>query len=383
MGLAEREKIFRVALNHFPEIGPVRWRLMLEHFGSIEAAWRAPASEYAQLPRFNARLLNEFLAFRTATDPDKLYAQVTALDLGLLFQGDPDYPELLASIYDPPFLLYWRGRADSWDRLRRSVSIVGTRQASTYGLKIARRLGEVLADEGVAVISGMALGIDAAAHEGALSSEQGLTVAVLGSGADVATPARHRRLYDRICERGLVLSELPPGFMPRTWTFPMRNRVVSGLSQAMIVVEAGLKSGTLITVDCANEQGRDVFAVPGPITSAQSKGTHALIQQGAHLLTHPDELFEALGWKPRAAQSPAEGEADIAPPAQVTALTNEEKRVYVLLSEQARHIDHLVAELAAETDSEPQQIFSLLTLLELKGLAEQLPGKLYKKKSHF
>ncbi|HEY9842868.1 MAG: DNA-processing protein DprA [Candidatus Sericytochromatia bacterium] len=372
-----REKVFRVALNHFPEVGAVRTRILLEAFGSIEAAWQARADEIAVLPRFGPKVAKALQDFCRKHEPEDLYQQVLDKDLQLVFLGEPDYPPLLANIYDPPYLLYWRGQPSAWRRLSRCVAIVGTREATSYGLKIARRLGETLAQAGVTVVSGMALGIDAAAHEGALATS-GLTVAVLGSGVDVPSPLSHKTLYQKIVSQGLVISELPPGHPPQTWTFPMRNRLVSGLSQGLIVVEAGLKSGTLITVDCANEQGREVFAVPGSISSPQSSGTHALIQQGAHLLTHPDEVLTALGWLSTPSQ-PASAPVQTALPLEAIGLTKAEEQVYVLLSEQPRHIDALVS----QSEQEPQQFSGILTLLELKGLAEQLPGKLYKKKSHF
>lgn len=374
MALAEREKVFRVALNHFPEIGAVRARTLLEAFGSIEAAWGMDQDALATLPRFSGRLVAEFVAFCRKHDPYQIYAQVMAQDLGIVFCGEPDYPEALAQIYDPPLLLYWRGQPDIWRRLGRCVAIVGTRLPTQYGVKITRRLGVRLSEAGVTIVSGMALGIDAAAHE-AVVEAGGVTVAVLGAGVDMPSPRQHARLYDKIRATGLILSELPPGHPPRNWTFPMRNRVVSGLSQGVIVVEAGLKSGTLITVDCANEQGREVFAVPGPITSEQSAGTHALIQQGAHLLTHPDEVLQQLGWGGTHAQQslPVQGLLPLELP---TGLTKDEERVYVLLSEQPQHIDVLAA---LDRDEAPQ-LSGILTLLELKGLAQQLPGKLYKKK---
>lgn len=372
MALAEREKVFRVALNHFPEIGAVRARALLEAFGSIEAAWGMDVDTLANLPRFSGRLAAEFGAFCRRHDPYQIYARVMAQDLGIVFCGEPDYPEALAQIYDPPLLLYWRGQPEVLRQLGRCVAIVGTRLPTHYGLKITRRLGIRLSESGVTIVSGMALGIDAAAHE-AVVDAGGLTVAVLGAGVDMPSPKQHFRLYDKIRATGLILSELPPGHPPRSWTFPLRNRVVSGLSQGVIVVEAGLKSGTLITVDCANEQGREVFAVPGPLTSEQSAGTHALIQQGAHLLTHPDEVLQQLGWGGAQAPAPARGVLPLELP---TGLTKGEEQVYVLLSEQPQHIDVL----AAFYRDEAPQLSGILTLLELKGLAQQLPGKLYKKK---
>lgn len=374
--------MFRAALNHFTPIGAVKARALLERFGSIEAVWRARPEDFAGLPRFSAQLVQQLVAYCRSCEPERLYEQMLASQLGLLFWGEPDYPAALAEIYDPPQVLYWRGQAPMLQRLGHAIAMVGTRQPTAYGLEVARELASQLASVGVAVISGLAIGIDAAAHAGALAAG-GLTVAVLGSGLSQPSPPRHRRLFEQICAEGLALSEFPPDFPPQTWTFPMRNRIVSGLSQALIVVEAGPKSGTLITVDCANEQGREVFAVPGPIHSRQSQGTHTLIQQGAHLLTSAEELFSQLGWSVMNSRSDSPSAAAHRIP---NGLTKHEEQVYVLLSEQPQHVDRLAESLtkvaistASDGESLPQ-LTAVLTLLELKGLAEQLPGKLYKKK---
>lgn len=222
------------------------------------------------------------------------------------------------------------------------------------------------------VVSGMAYGIDSAAHRGALSAGVGHTLAVLGSGVDVITPPRNHSLYAQLKTEGLLVSEFPPGFPATTWSFPVRNRIVSGLSHAVVVVEAGRKSGTLITVDCANEQGREVMAVPGPITTDKNLGAHRLLQQGAGLITGSADIFTAMGW--------ALPSGDIQPPEiEPVNLTKEEKEVYVLLSETACHLEELMLRLPHQ---EPAQIVGTLMLLELKGLVAPLPGKHYMKKKH-
>lgn len=366
MSLSETEKIHRLALNHFPQIGPLRARLLLESLGSAEAAWQASAVQLQALPRFSAALVEKFMAFRRNTQPEALYQQVADQGIQLCFLGDAGYPSWLAEIYDPPLLLYWRGRPELWPALARSVAMVGTRSPSAYGQRVALGFAEALASAGVCIVSGMALGIDALAHQGALKAG-GMTVAVLGSGLDNPSPPSHWSLYQRLCREGLVLSELPPDHPPRSWTFPMRNRIVSGLARGVIVVEAGLKSGTLITVDAAHEQGREVFAVPGGIDAPQSQGTNALIQQGAHLLRHPDEVLHALGWVVQATKKSSDFEPND--------LTNDEARVYVLLGEHPIHVDALADKIALS----PQTILGVLTVLEMKGIVEQLPGKHYKK----
>jgi len=370
MTLSEAEKAHRVALSHFPKIGAVRMRILFEALGSATAIWSASRRDLQGLPRFSPKLLESFIQFRREQDPMVLYQSVLAQGIQCRFPEESLYPEQLRRIYDPPAVLYWRGQPECWAQLSRCVAIIGTREPTPYGSRIAHRLAESLARQGVTIISGMALGIDTLAHQGALYA-QGQTVAVLGSGLKHVFPAQNQKLYTHLCQQGLVLSELPPQHPPQTWTFPARNRIVSGLAQAVIVVEAGLKSGTLITVDCANEQGREVFAVPGPLGSEQSQGTHALIQQGAHLLSHPDEVLNVLGWEKYFQEN--------TPLPLPENLTNSEEQVYVLLGEQPLHVDVL----ASQVPLEAQEVLGLLTFLELKGLAQALPGKLYKRTPRF
>lgn len=365
--LSEREKIHRVALNHFLPFGALRTRSLLEHFGSAETIWQATATELQAVPRLSAKIAQDFVSFRRDFIPETVYRQIQSTGVQMLFPGDAHYPELLAAIYDPPAVLYWLGQSEIWSACTQAVAMVGTRHPSPYGAEVARKLARELAQQEVMVVSGMALGIDAIAHQQVLETG-GPALAVLGSGLLAPAPRSNLGLFRRLCREGLVISEYPPELTARNWTFPVRNRIVSGLSAGLIVVEAGLKSGTLITVDTANEQGREIFAVPGSIFSEQSRGTHALIQQGAHLLTDFKEVFEALGWP-----LPAPESAKALPPVN---LTNREQQVYVLLSEAPLQIDVL----AEKIQVNPQEILSLLTILELKGVAEQLPGKLYKRK---
>lgn len=214
----------------------------------------------------------------------------------------PAYPTQLASIVDPPLVLWQKGHlpAAAWNRC---VALVGSRQATPTGLTMARTLGRHLADAGWTVVSGMALGIDGAAHAGALQAA-GHTVAVLGCGADIVYPPSHAALASAIVKQGMVLSEFPPGMAPRPWHFPLRNRIISGLSQAVVVVEASRKSGSLITARLAMEQGRDVLAVPGSAISGRYQGCHALIRDGARLVETVDDILDELDGVSRARRAP-------------------------------------------------------------------------------
>ena len=224
-----------------------------------------------------------------------------------LRRRDPGYPPLLAAIHDPPPAIYLRGEGDDTTLSRSAVAVVGARSCSAYGRSVARTLGRELAAAGLVVVSGMARGVDGEAHRGALEAG-GVTVAVLGCGVDRDYPAAHAELALRICERGLVVSEYEPGIEPAPWRFPARNRIIAGLCEATVVVEARERSGALITTDFALEEGRDVFAVPGEITSGLSAGTNALLRLGAIPLTSAADVLELFDLAPRSADATAVGE---------------------------------------------------------------------------
>lgn len=367
MLLSQQEREYRIALSHSPGLSPVQWGKALKNMDSAQAIWQASPEELERHSGLSKAARQKLIAFRQVTEPLALLETLQRKQIQVCFREDAHYPQLLRHIPDPPVLLYWRGQEQVWQHVGRSIAIIGTRQPSAYGLEMAQRTARWLAQRGVNVVSGMALGIDAVAHRGALEAG-GMTLAVLGSGLKRPTPQRHDALFQQILERGLALSEFAPEHPAATWTFPMRNRIVSGLCSAVVVIEAGLKSGTLITVDCANEQGREVFALPGPVSSEKSAGTHRLIQQGAALLQHPSEIFDALGW-------PLPERSQVETP--MPDLTKTEQPVYELLSDQALYFDQMMAKYQGEAS----ELLSILSLLELKGVAEQLPGKLYKRKS--
>ncbi len=248
-----------------------------------------------------------FERFRGVFDEARYRAELQAGGLRFTGRRDPGYPSLLRELHDPPPGLFVRGAADVGVLAEPAVAIVGARACSSYGAQVARLLGRELAAAGVVVISGLARGVDGEAHRGALEAG-GMTVAVLGCGVDRDYPAAHAHLAARICERGLVASEYAPGVEPAPWRFPARNRIIAGLAAATIVVEARERSGALITADFALEAGREVFAVPGEITSSLSSGTNALLRLGATPLTASVDVLEALGIEPAPRHEPVVGE---------------------------------------------------------------------------
>jgi DNA processing protein len=276
---------------------------------------------------------------------------------------DPDYPKLLASIYDPPLILYVKGTLIPEDQA--ALAIVGTRHPSAYGIRTAGRFASELAARGLTIVSGLARGIDGEAHRAALRAK-GRTIAVLGSGLDVIYPEEHRELFAAISEAGAVVSEFPLGTEPAAFNFPRRNRVISGLSIGALVVEASRRSGSLITASVAAEEGREVYVIPGPIDSLTSQGTNDLIQHGARLVTSPDEIIEDLSPQIRPLvkleqETPADqGEAAQDP-------------ILKWLSKTPLAFD----ELAVKTAIAPEELHSRLTALELKGSLKRLFGGAY------
>ena len=287
-------------------------------------------------------------------------AQAAADGIGVLPWNAPRFPAALLAISDVPPVLWYRG---SLDALRApAVAIIGSRAASSVALETAAGLAADLAARGVVIVSGLARGVDSAAHRGALQA--GRTIAVLGSGVDWIYPSEHTALADDIAQEGLVLSEYPPGTAPLPFHFPMRNRVISGLSRAVVVVEASEKSGSLITVGCALEQGRDVMAVPGSVLSGRNRGAHALIRDGAKIVECADDIVEELGWGGRAAVGTASASNDVA------ATTSGDPLLQLMRAGDSYDLDGLAA--AAGVDA--VRLLPRLLELELRGLVQRVEG---------
>jgi DNA processing protein len=281
---------------------------------------------------------------------------------------DDAYPKRLREIYDPPALLYVRGELKKEDEL--AVSIVGSRKTSPYGRWITEKIGQDLSRHGVTIVSGMARGIDSLAHWGAISGG-GRTIAVLGCGVDVIYPSENRNLFTKIIDHGAVVSEFPMGSPPEGGHFPRRNRIISGLSIGVVVVQASERSGSLITAGYALEQGREVFAVPGNVGAEGSRGTNRLIKEGAKMVESSEDILEEIlpQWR-------REGEATQEVKRPERDLTEEERVLYELLAETPTHIDVIIC----ESRLDPGRVSSLLLDLELKGLITQWPGKCFSKK---
>lgn len=354
-----------VALHLVPGLGSRSMHRLVDRFGHPNRVFRASLKE------LQASGLSDTVARRVrqkvfSRDPDRELRELERMGGRVLTFRDPDYPPPLRRIPGPPMVLYQRGRP--LDAHRAQVTVVGSRTPTPYGVKTAKGLASGLSERGVCVVSGMARGIDAASHWGALAGG-GHTVAVLGTGVDRLYPRANRELFARLAEQGTLLSEFALGTPPEARNFPMRNRIVSGLSRGVVVVEAAHKSGSLITASLALDQGREVMAVPGSIHSHRSSGCHFLLKQGAALVESADDILEVLG----IAGSESPSRRGLETLEQALLLDPRERRIYDMLCDDPIHIDDITggSGLAVQT------VLSLLTKLELTGLIEQLPGKMF------
>lgn len=336
-------------------IGPVRLRMLLDFFGDIQSAWEAPEQALREI-KLNRRSLGNFLKARRQVDLDEVLRQVERAGAHVLTWDTPDYPNLLRQITDAPPVLFVRGTltpADEW-----SVALVGTRKATVYGREVAHRLATDLVQNRVTLVSGLARGIDSIAHKAALDAG-GRTLAVLGSGVDHIYPAEHRKLAEAIIENGALISDYPLGTRPEAANFPARNRIISGLSLGVVVVEAGVKSGALITADFALDHGREVFAVPGSILSPASVGCNRLLRDGAGIVTEIADILETLHLD----QVSEKQLAREILPANAT-----EAAILERLTAEPRHLD----ELSREIELPVETISSTLVMMELKGMTRQV-----------
>ncbi len=350
-------------------IGNLLFRRLIQQFESPEAVFASRDDALLAVEGVSARLVSA-IRCQPARSEVATREVTRALQLGIqiVTQTDPTYPALLLQIPDPPPFLYVKG---DLSRCRFPLAIVGSRNATPYGRKTTKRLSRDLALHGMTVVSGMARGIDTAAHLGALE-EGGVTLAVLGSGLECTYPAENRRLYERIAATGAVISELPLAAGPDAHHFPQRNRIISGISVGTVVVEATRRSGSLITARLAAEQNREVFAVPGSIESFKSIGTHQLIKNGAKLVTQVGDVLDELPrWALTARRPAATQRPEAARPA--TPLSEAEASVFENLSVYPVHVDDLTRQLNLEAGD----LSSILLSLELKGLVRQDPGKLF------
>ena len=356
-----------IGLNMIPGLGSIRVKRMLEHFGSPERILHASPDELRKVQGIGREFAGRVADFDAEKEVERELGLAAEKNIEIITMEDVKYPPRLREIFDPPIVLYIKGNLLPEDE--NAIAIVGTRYPSFYGKMVAEDLGKKFALRGVTVVSGMARGIDTASHKGALSAG-GRTAAVLGCGVDVCYPPENAKMMEAIPEKGAVISELPLGSAPDKGNFPRRNRIISGMSLGVVVVEAAQKSGSLITAALALEQGRDVFAVPGKVDSPRSIGTNGLIKEGAKLVNDIEDVMEELMPGMKFAGKKAEDDQRKENP-----LSLEEKIVFEKLSSEPVHVDFLCGNI----DLPASKISSVLMMLEVKGLVKQLPGKQFAK----
>ncbi len=349
------ETFFLAALARAGGVGSRQLKKLLDAFGTAEQVWALPREELSE--RVPAHIAESIDAYRRETPdaPERIRESCLKKGIRTVNIKEQEYPELLKQIYDPPFVLFYRGTLQP-DACR--LAMVGSRKVSPYGEGVAMEFAERLAGSGFTIVSGGARGVDTFSHKGALKA--GRTAAVLGCGVDVAYPSENRRLFDEIAESGVVLSEYEPGVQPFPAFFPARNRIVSGLSRGTLVVEAAERSGSLITAELALSEGRDVFAVPGNIYSGTSRGCNRLIQQGAKLVTGPEDILEEYGMKDSGKPKVKKKRPE---------LSEEESAVYHVLSDlRPLTIDEIIYNLHGAPVS---NVAFLLLQMELKGYVKE------------
>ena len=354
------DKRYWVGFNLVKGIGAVRLQGLRDHFGDLALAWQAPV-DALQAAGLGPKLAGRVAQVRKDVDLDKLLAGIAAQGIEILTWEDELYPPPLKEIDQAPPVLYVRGALaaeDSW-----AVAVVGTRRVSAYGRQVAEELGSFLASNGITVVSGLARGVDAIAHQSALKSG-GRTIAVLGCGVDRIYPPEHTQLAGKIIANGALISDYAPGTPPNASNFPPRNRIISGLSMATVVVEAGETSGALITAQFAIDQGREVFSVPGNILAPQSKGTNRLISQGAHPLLSVRDLLDVLNLT----RVSEKRQARRIMPADET-----ESKLLSVLSHEPLHMD----EIRNQTGLPIERVSATLVMMELKGMVRQVGGMNY------
>jgi len=357
-----------VALNLIPHVGPIRCRQLIAHFGGPEAVLAASKSSLLRVQGISEVTAESVSTWESAVDLEGELKRIREFGCQIVTQLDENYPELLRQIYDPPILLYVKGALAPRDK--NSVAIVGSRMTTSYGTNTARKFGYQLAYMGLTVVSGGARGIDTAAHQGALSAK-GRTIAILGTGINQVFPPENAQLFESIAASGAVITQFPFNRPADKQTFPIRNRIVAGMTLGTLVVEANLTSGALITANFAVESGRQVFAVPGPIDSPRSKGCHDLIKKGAKLCESAEDIVTEFEYLFPASNRPtAAGET---PQLLGLELGGNEKTVYDALGCEELFPDDLIA----KTGLPSSAVSVALLTLEIKKLVRQMPGKLY------
>jgi len=351
-------------------VGPVRARQLLEHFGDATAILQASRQHLLQIRNIGEDTADAIANWEKTVNLAAELKRIEDFGCRIITQQDAEYPALLKQIYDPPMVLYVKGELLSKDK--NSVAMVGSRMTTHYGIEVARKLGYQLAYLGVTVVSGGARGIDSASHQGALSAK-GRTIAVLGTGINLVTPPENARLFEQIAANGALITQFPFNRPGDKQSFPIRNRIVAGMTLGTVVVEANLTSGALITANFANEYGRQVFAVPGRIDSPRSKGCHDLIKKGAKLCESAEDILSEFEYLFPPSNKPASpSETGVLPAME---LSDNEQKVYDALDHEEAPIDDVIRKCGLPVSAVSVALLSL----EMKRLIRQLPGKLFVK----
>ncbi len=357
-----------IALNLIEGVGPVRARSLIEHFGGAPEILRASKHELLRVRNIGEDIAEKISGWENSIDLVGELKRIADFGCHVLISSDEQYPASLREIYDPPLVLYIKGQLTAKDK--NAVAMVGSRMTTHYGIETARKLAYQLAYTGVTVVSGGARGIDTAAHQGALSGK-GRTIAVLGTGINLIWPPENVELFERIASNGAVITQFPFNRPADKQSFPIRNRIVAGMTLGTVVVEANLTSGALITANFATEYGRQVFAVPGRIDSPRSKGCHDLIKKGAKLCEGIEDILSEFEYLfPSSNKPPSPGETGVLPAIE---LSENEKLVYDLLSHEGMAIDEVIRKSGLPSSAVSVALFSL----EMKRLLKQLPGKIF------
>ena len=357
-----------IALNLIEHVGPVRARLLLEHFGDAPKILAAAKSALLRVRNIGDETAGAISNWETTIDLAGELKRISDFGCHVLIQSDENYPATLREIYDPPLVLYVKGELTAKDK--NAVALVGSRSTTHYGIETARKLAYQLAYVGVTVVSGGARGIDTAAHQGAMAAK-GRTVCVLGTGVNIVFPPENKDLFGRIAENGAVITQFPFNRNGDRQSFAIRNRIIAGMTLGTVVVEADLHSGALITSNFATEYGRQVFAVPGRIDSPRSRGCHDLIKKGAKLCEGAEDILSEFEYLfPGSNKPPSPGEGSALPALELSA---NEQKVYDVLDHEERSIDEVIRKSGLPSSAVSVALLSL----EMKHVIKQLPGKLF------
>lgn len=360
----DQERNYYFAFSFITGIGPIRFKLLLDYFGSAQKAWEAPKSELEKIG-LNQKIVDQIIEKRKTFKAETYTTELAKKEINFITTADSDYPELLKQISDPPFVLFVRGKICKVDSL--AVGVVGTRYPSMYGREVTERITSDLAIAGVTIVSGMARGVDTIAHRATLEAG-GRTIAVLGCGIDIIYPPENKQLYYDIIKNGAVVSEFPPGVLVSRGLFPARNRIISGLSRGIVVTEGAKESGSLITASDAGKQGRDVFAVPGSITNPMSAAPHFLMKDGAKIVTSAKDILDEFGIIYATLNSHGDKNRK-----GFSANSLLEEAIFSILTNGGIQIDQLIRKL----EKKPEEVLSTITLMEIQGKIKNVGNMTY------